>query len=59
METQMIQETGRMPNRTSTNGYCTHQRLIDDVLTRAGKRSGKVRCVECRVIFDDPYEGLK
>ncbi|MDF0664737.1 MAG: hypothetical protein P0119_01550 [Nitrospira sp.] len=59
METQMIQETGWKPNRTGANVYCTHQRLIDDVLTRGGKRTGKVRCLECRAIFDDPYQGLK
>ncbi len=39
----------RLPNR------CTHSRAIDDVLTRGRKRSGKVRCLECNVIFDDPY----
>lgn len=59
METQLSQETGWKSNRTSANVCCTHQRLIDDVLTRSGKRTGKVRCLECRVIFDDPYQGLK
>ncbi|WP_455389564.1 hypothetical protein [Petrachloros mirabilis] len=38
---------------------CGHQRLIDDVLTRGGKRTGKVRCLECDVVFDDPYHGLR
>lgn len=38
---------------------CAHQRLIDDVLTKSGKRTGKVRCLECRAIFDDPYKGVK
>ncbi|MGE3976604.1 MAG: hypothetical protein AB7F94_03365 [Nitrospira sp.] len=38
---------------------CAHQRLIDDILTRGGKRTGKVRCLECRAIFDDPYKGFK
>lgn len=59
METQMIQETGRKSSGTTASACCTHQRLIDDVLTRGGKRTGKVRCLECGTIFDDPYQGLK
>ena len=35
---------------------CTHSRAIDDVLTRNKRRSGKVRCLECSAIFDDPDE---
>ncbi|MBS0183182.1 MAG: hypothetical protein JSS39_12335 [Nitrospira sp.] len=58
METQLSQEIGWKSNRTSASACCTHQRLIDDVLTRSGKRTGKVRCLECRAIFDDPYQGL-
>lgn len=38
---------------------CTHQRLIEDILTKGGKRTGKVRCLECRAIFDDPYRVFK
>lgn len=38
---------------------CVHGRVIDDVLTRSGKRTGKVVCVECGATFDDPYHGLK
>jgi hypothetical protein len=59
METQLIQETGRHSSRTTSNACCIHQRLIDDVLTNRGKRTGKVRCLECGTIFDDPYRGLK
>lgn len=33
---------------------CAHQRLIDDVRTKRGKPTGKVRCLECGTIFDDP-----
>lgn len=32
---------------------CVHGRLIDDVLTGNGQRSGKVRCLECGAQFDD------
>jgi len=35
---------------------CAHRRLIDDVLTKTGTRTGKVRCLECGTIFEDPYE---
>lgn len=38
---------------------CAHRRLIDDVLTRSGNRTGRVRRLECGAIFDDPYKGLK
>lgn len=46
-------------SRTTSTNPCTHSRAIDDVLTRSKKRSGKVRCLECQAIFDDPYQGHK
>ncbi len=33
---------------------CLHSRLIDDVLTKDGARTGQVRCLECGAVFDDP-----
>jgi len=36
---------------------CAHSRLIEDVLTRSGKRTGNVRCLECGATFDDPHPG--
>ncbi|MBH0179786.1 MAG: hypothetical protein HP491_18480 [Nitrospira sp.] len=59
METPMIQETDQKSSRATSNSHCSHQRLIDDVLTRGGKRTGKVRCLECGTAFDDPYQGSK
>ena len=59
METRLTQETARNSSRVTSNAGCVHQRLIDDVLTRGGKRTGKVRCLECGTIFDDPYQGSK
>jgi hypothetical protein len=59
METQLIQETGLNFGKAPSNACCTHQRLIDDILTGGGKRTGKVRCLECGTIFDDPYQGSK
>ena len=38
---------------------CAHGRLIDDILTRSGQRTGQVRCLECGAKFDDPYQGVK
>jgi len=38
---------------------CSHSRLIDNVLTRHGKWTGKVVCRECGAKFDDPYRGMK
>lgn len=59
METQVIPEASPTLRRPILNTRCTHQRVIDDVLTRGGKRTGKVRCLECGTIFDDPYQGSK
>lgn len=38
---------------------CAHSRLIDEVRTRGGTRTGKVRCLECLAVIDDPYQGMK
>lgn len=40
-------------------GRCAHGRMIDEVRTRGGKRTGKVRCLECQAIIDDPYQGTQ
>lgn len=58
METPMIQETDQRSIGNTSNG-CAHQRIIDDVLSKGGKRTGKVRCLECGTTFDDPYQGSK
>ena len=34
---------------------CAHGRIIDDMLTKQGAETGKVRCAECGAVFDDPY----
>lgn len=46
-------------NKISPAQACKHGRVIEDILTRGGKRTGKVRCLECGAIYDDPYRGLK
>lgn len=45
--------------RTTIVNTCTHSRLIDNVLTKDGKWTGKVKCRECGAKFDDPYRSLK
>lgn len=49
----------QLASRTTPTNPCVHGRAIDDVLTRGKKRTGKVRCLECGAIFDDPYHGQK
>jgi hypothetical protein len=59
MKTRAIRNAEAETGIGSEEAACAHQRLIDDILTKSGKRTGKVRCLECRAIFDDPYKGLK
>ena len=55
MKTQLNENAGeRVIGLDETD--CAHQRITDEILTKGGKRTGKVRCLECRTIFDDPYK---
>lgn len=54
-DTQLSQPISHEPRIAVSESLCDHQRLIDDVRTRSGKPSGKVRCLECGSIFEDPY----
>jgi len=58
MDTQAVQEIGRAAGIPYPKTLCVHQRLIDDVRTRSGKPTGKVRCLECGTVFDDPHRSL-
>lgn len=51
--------TAQQGSNTTFVKTCSHSRLIDKVLTRDGKWTGKVICRECGAKFDDPYRGLK
>ena len=33
---------------------CTHSRMVDDVLTTKGVKTGKLVCIECTAVFPDP-----
>ncbi len=59
MKTHMETQTPESPGGAAPVTICAHGRAIDDVLTRSGKRTGQVRCLECGAIFDDPYHGQK
>jgi len=56
MDTHMGQEPVPNIRLPDLKVLCAHQRLIDDVRTKAGKLTGKVRCLECGTIFEDPYK---
>jgi hypothetical protein len=58
MDTQMVEEIGLETGISYSKTLCVHQRLIDDVRSRSGKPTGKVRCLECGTIFDDPHRSL-
>lgn len=51
--------TSYLVEDTIRTSPCAHSRAIDDVLTRSRTRTGKVRCLECGAVFDDPYQGSK
>ena len=55
MDSQLIQEPDRITGSSVASTGCSHRRLIDDVRTRSDHPTGKVRCLECGTIFDDPY----
>lgn len=59
MKSYMETRTLELSGGTAPVTTCVHGRLIDDVLTKRGKRTGQVRCLECGEIFDDPYQGLR
>lgn len=59
METMMESGVVQSTHASIRTNPCIHGRAIDDVLTRGKKRTGKVRCLECGAIFDDPYQGSK
>lgn len=37
-----------------TMARCRHARVIDDVLTPEGERTGHMVCKECQAVFPDP-----
>lgn len=57
--TLVIQNTEEETSIDAARMVCAHQRLIEDILTRGGKVTGKVRCLECGAAIDDPHHSQK
>lgn len=55
MDIQLVQEIRQETEPFASKTLCAHRRLIDDVRTSSGKPTGKVRCLECGTMFDDPH----
>lgn len=55
LEGSLKRMTTQSPPDTVALKTCSHSRLIDNVVTKAGKWTGKVMCRECGTKFDDPY----
>jgi hypothetical protein len=41
------------PSVAAVTSTCRHKRLVDRILAKNGKETGKVRCAECGAILDD------
>lgn len=40
--------------RTKATAPCTHNRLVDEVLSANGAKTGRLLCMECQAEFPDP-----
>jgi hypothetical protein len=54
--TQLIPTAPTQKNtaRTTTVTPCTHGRLVDEVRTMNGGKTGQLICIECLAVFPDP-----
>ena len=46
-----MRQDSTLTNRTET---CSHSRVVDDVLSAKGTKTGKLICLECQAVFPDP-----
>ncbi len=53
----MADEAGRLKEEKNRQKPCTHSRVVDYVLTKDGKRTGKLKCKECGAILPDERRG--
>jgi hypothetical protein len=51
---ETLRDPVTIPSVAPATRLCTHSRLIGDVLTPTGLKTGQVRCIECGAVFDDP-----
>lgn len=40
--------------QTKTASPCTHSRMVDEVRTANGIKTGRLICIECQAEFPDP-----
>lgn len=40
--------------RTGNIQPCTHNRIVDEVRTLSGAKTGQLICIECLAVFPDP-----
>jgi len=59
MESSGAISAGQSLHRVVSARACLHGRLIDDVLTKDGTRTGKVRCLECGAVIEDPHHSQR
>ncbi len=50
-EQSLVSEDTAVP---VTMARCRHGRIVDDVLTPEGERTGHLVCKECQAVFPDP-----
>ncbi len=59
MEAQAQGRVGQSGTSFIIDKACVHGRLLDSVVTRGGKKTGRVRCLECGAIVEDPAQCKK
>ena len=59
MEPQLDSQRLEPRNALTPQKACVHGRLIDTILTECGTPTGKVRCVECGAVIEDPHHSQR
>jgi hypothetical protein len=59
VEPQIGAQSLRYGRTISHAMVCEHGWRIDDILARGGQITGKVRCLECGAVIDDPHYNQK
>jgi hypothetical protein len=54
MTNEMPPTMSQDANLTSRVESCTHSRIVDDVLSSRGTKTGQLICLECQAVFPDP-----
>ena len=59
MEPQSDRQNVEQKNMRTPKTTCAHGRLVDAIRTERGTRTGKVRCLECGAIIQDPHHSQR